>query len=76
MGYISLNSILDCMIFKKIFFKTDDNLSVASTTLFSWFFRGNFLCLKLILAFCLLHIFALELTLQEVFVRTDEFRRK
>ena len=64
------------MIFNKIFFKTDDYLSVASTTKFSWFLRRNFLCLKLILALCLLHVFSLELTLQEILVGTEEFRRK
>ena len=34
------------------------------------------LCLKLILALCLLHVFSLELTLQEILVGTEEFRRK
>ena len=76
MGYISVNCILDCMIFNKIFFKTDDYFPVASTTKFSWFFRRNFLCLKLIFAFCSLHVFALELILKEILVRTEEFRRK
>ena len=35
-----------------------------------------FLCLKLLFAFCFLHVFALELTLQENIVRTEEFSRK
>ena len=64
------------MIFDKILFKTDDYLSVASTTYFLRFFRRNFQCLKLILVFGPLHVFAIELTLQEKVVRTEEFRRK
>ena len=64
------------MIFNKIFFKTADYLSVASTTKLSWFFRRIFPCLKFILTLCLLHVFSLELTLQEILVRTEEFWEK
>ena len=36
----------------------------------------NVLCFKVILAFCLMHGFTIEHTLQENLVRTGEFRRK
>ena len=36
----------------------------------------NALCFKVFLAFCLMHVFAIEHTLQENLVRTGEFRRK
>ena len=64
------------MKFNKNFFITDDYLSVAFTTLFSWFFRRNVLFFKVFLAFCLMHVFAIELNLQENFVRTGELSRK
>ena len=39
-------------------------------------FCRNALCFKVIPAFCLLHVFAIEHTLQKNLVRTVEFRRK
>ena len=39
-------------------------------------FSRNALCFKIFLAFCLMHVFAIEQTLQENLVRTGEFRRK
>ena len=39
-------------------------------------FRRIFQCFKVILAFCLTHVFAIEHTLQENLVKTGEFRRK
>ena len=44
--------------------------------LFFTFFSRNALCFKVIPAFCLLHVFAIEHTLQQNLVRTGEFRRK
>ena len=43
---------------------------------FFMIFCRNALCFKVILAFCLMHVFAIEHTLQENLVRTVEFRRK
>ena len=43
---------------------------------FLMFFSRNALCYKVIPAFCLLHVFAIEHTLQQNLVRTGEFRRK
>ena len=39
-------------------------------------FSRNALCFKVFLAFCLMHVFAIEHTLQENLVRTGEFRKK
>ena len=39
-------------------------------------FRRVFPCFKVILAFCLKHVFAIEHTLLENLVKTGEFRRK
>ena len=39
-------------------------------------FRRNDPCFKVIPAFCLMHVFAIEHILQESLVRTEEFRRK
>ena len=39
-------------------------------------FRRMFLRFKVIFAFCLLHVFAIEHTLPENLVKTGEFRRK
>ena len=39
-------------------------------------FRRIFLRFKVILAYCLLHVFAFDLILQEKSDRTGEFRRK
>ena len=43
---------------------------------FFMIFSRNTLCYKVFLAFCLMHVFAIEHTLQENLVRTGEFRRK
>ena len=43
---------------------------------FFMIFSRNALCFKVFLAFCLMHVFAIEHTLQENLVRTGEFRRK
>ena len=43
---------------------------------FFMIFSRNALCFKIFLAFCLMHVFAIEQTLQENLVRTGEFRRK
>ena len=40
------------------------------------FFSRNALCFKVFLAFCLMHVFAIEHTWQENLVRIGEFRRK
>ena len=39
-------------------------------------FSRNALSFKVFLTFCLMHVFAIEHTLQENLVRTGEFRRK
>ena len=39
-------------------------------------FCRSSLCFKVIPAFCLMHVFAIEHILQENLVRTGEFRRK
>ena len=44
--------------------------------IFFFIFSRNALCFKVFLAFCLMHVFAIEHTLQENLVRTGEFRRK
>ena len=43
---------------------------------FFMIFSRNALCFKVFLAFSLMHVFAIEHTLQENLVRTGEFRRK
>ena len=43
---------------------------------FFMIFSRNALCFKVFLAFCLMHVFAIEHTLQENLVRTGELRRK
>ena len=43
---------------------------------FFMIFCRNALCFKVIPAFCLMHVFAIEHILQENLVRTGEFRRK
>ena len=43
---------------------------------FFMIFCKNALCFKFIRAFCLMHVFTIEHTLQEDLVRTGEFRRK
>ena len=43
---------------------------------FFMIFSRNALCFKVFLAFCFLHAFAIEHTLQQNLVRTGEFRRK
>ena len=44
--------------------------------IFLMIFCRNAICFKVIPAFCLLHVFAIEHILQENVVRTGEFRRK
>ena len=53
-----------------------DYLSVALTTQFSKCFFRNVLCCKVILVFCLILVFTIELTLKENSDRTEELRRK
>ena len=43
---------------------------------FFMFFCRNALCFTVIPAFCLMHVFAIEDTLQENLVKSGEFRRK
>ena len=55
----------------------DQKLSIfLKNSYFFMVFRRNDLCFKVILAFCLMQVFAIEHTLQENLVRTGEFRRK
>ena len=48
----------------------------GKNVIFFIIFSRNALCFKVFLASCLMHVFAIEHTLQENLVRTGEFRRK
>ena len=64
-------------LFKQKYNVWDKYISLVwKNSQFFMIFCRNALCLKVIPAFCLMHVFAIEHILQENLVRTGEFRRK